>query len=273
MLGSSLSCVAQRRMQGNVRIDSQGEAHCQHGPDECAANAAARCAMVLLPAPRDTAPPAALAPFSCIFDSLLQGSHHAGMEAVTRDCLEGAGLSWPEVQRCADGEQGRELTAEARRDTEALSPHHTWVPWVTVNGQAINAGELSQAARIVKAVCDAYSGDKCVPRLDAVCRFFSVPSVVLRCCRARCSAVESKQSRKGCPDTFAKARHAPCLCCVCPAPVATHIATCRAAAGRADARNSRGSTQAVPPQTSVRTDSVRSPCRYIEGLVEARREE
>lgn len=150
-------------MQGNVRVDSQGEAHCQHGPEECAANAAARCAAALLPPPPDMAPPDELAPFSCIFENILKSNHHAGMEAVTRECLEDAGLTWPEVQHCVNGEQGRELTAEARRETDALSPHHTWVPWVTVNGEALNAGELSQAARIVRAVCDAYTGDKYAP--------------------------------------------------------------------------------------------------------------
>ena len=53
-----------------------------------------------------------------------------------------------------------DLQEEAQTATNALQPKHTWVPWVTVNGEAINTQELSQASQVAKRVCKAISGTK-----------------------------------------------------------------------------------------------------------------
>jgi hypothetical protein len=89
------------------------------------------------------------------------------MPVVARRCIaDAAGAEGADAataaESCAAGSHGTELQAEARAATDALDPPHTWVPWVTVGGAAINQQQLGQAAQVARRVCEAYSGPRCV---------------------------------------------------------------------------------------------------------------
>ena len=43
--------------------------------------------------------------------------------------------------------------------TEALSPAHTYVPWVTVNGVHTEDIQTKAQDDLIKLVCDTYSGE------------------------------------------------------------------------------------------------------------------
>jgi hypothetical protein len=124
-------------------------------------NAVARCAIDQLPEATPTGPPPALQPLQCIFNPVLK-SHPTieRMRAVAKGCVVATGLNYTAVEGCLNGPRGNTLMRAAWQQTEALQPKKTWVPWVTVDGAAINAGEMSEAALLPRKICEVYKGGR-----------------------------------------------------------------------------------------------------------------
>jgi interferon gamma-inducible protein 30 len=81
-----------------------------------------------------------------------------GSEDPVKDaeqCVTKAGLSWANVHACATGQLGQLLVNAAADATQALSPAHKFVPWVTVNGSPLGEDDLDN---IISIVCNDYQG-------------------------------------------------------------------------------------------------------------------
>jgi len=53
--------------------------------------------------------------------------------------------------------KGNELQHKMGMLTEALSPAHTYVPWVTVNGVHTEEIQAQAQDNLIKLICDTYS--------------------------------------------------------------------------------------------------------------------
>jgi interferon gamma-inducible protein 30 len=83
----------------------------------------------------------------------IEGSEDPIKDAA--NCVTQAGISWLKVSSCASGALGKALVNAAADATEALSPPHKFVPWVTVNGAPLGENDLPN---LVSIVCKAYQG-------------------------------------------------------------------------------------------------------------------
>jgi hypothetical protein len=88
----------------------------------------------------------------------IEGSRNPVEDA--QHCVTKAGLSWANVHACATGQLGQLLVNAAADATEALSPAHQWVPWVTVNGAPLDDLNI-----VISIVCNHYQG----PTKPAIC--------------------------------------------------------------------------------------------------------
>ena len=61
------------------------------------------------------------------------------------------------VKECYSGPEGIRLQVEAAKATASLSPPHSRVPWITVDGTDVAAGE------VLAKVCNSYRGPKAKP--------------------------------------------------------------------------------------------------------------
>jgi len=114
---------------GNVRGDlTKGDKiSCQHGADECKYNRYINCAQKLLDKDQEKWFPYVL----CMAEKMSKLKNQADA------CAEKAGLKSSDISTCANGSQGDELELKAAKETGALDPKHTFVPWVVVNGIAL----------------------------------------------------------------------------------------------------------------------------------------
>lgn len=129
---------------GNAINSSQGLL-CQHGPLECRLNRVINCAQQLNPEQQQWLP----------FVVCLEGRRDDGEQAVMK-CAKQTGLDEDAISKCAHGDQGLELEAQAKERTDSLQPAHTYVPWVVVNGVPLGA----DYAALQSIICVAYTGKR-----------------------------------------------------------------------------------------------------------------
>jgi len=129
---------------GNAKRSSSGQITCQHGPAECTGNLNLNCLVHEAGNQTSIYWPA----WACI-----EGSEDPIKDAA--NCVTQAGISWLKVSSCASGALGKALVNAAADATEALSPPHKFVPWVTVNGAPLGENDLPN---LVSIVCKAYQG-------------------------------------------------------------------------------------------------------------------
>jgi len=76
-------------------------------------------------------------------------------------CVEQlSSLSYSDVLSCAQGAEGNSLEHEMGVKTESLSPSHTFVPWIVVNGQHDDKIQMRAMQDLLALVCDLYQGAK-----------------------------------------------------------------------------------------------------------------
>jgi interferon, gamma-inducible protein 30 len=126
---------------GNAGVNkTTGELACQHGPEECAGNRIELCMMKQYPDWKMWFPA-----FKCI-----EKSDDAPANATAK-CLPAHGMDLDAVLACADGPEGDSLHRAAGNETDALSPPHSFTPWLVVDGTAMNSSELLDD--LVNQVC------------------------------------------------------------------------------------------------------------------------
>lgn len=70
-------------------------------------------------------------------------------------CAEQSGFDAATLTTCAEGEAGAALERVAGEETEALSPKHTFVPWIVVNGVPLGS-DFENLDRYVCAASDPH---------------------------------------------------------------------------------------------------------------------
>lgn len=140
---------------GNAaRSPVSGAVTFQHGPREGELDAALNCAgaggTVDAPPPH-TSRRAALDLLLCYFSAVAANGTAGRDPATIAACAAGAGVrDWGAILACAAGPAGAALARSAEAETAGLDPPKTFVPWVTVDGEAM-AGECGALVRWVCA--------------------------------------------------------------------------------------------------------------------------
>jgi len=123
---------------GNAHQQPDGDSwkfECQHGPSECVGNIQQSCIVAHpngpMNEPLDT--DTQIRVISCI-----EESGDVSNEQTVRDCLLSSGVSTKitdDIIACSNDEEGIQLHHEMGVKTDALNPPHSYVPWVTFNGE------------------------------------------------------------------------------------------------------------------------------------------
>ena len=147
---------------GNAKRSSSGQITCQHGSAECIGKTPENLSLT----PDRSHFTAGNLNLNCLINkasnvtlnywpswACIEGSEDPIRDAA--QCCTDHGISWIQVHDCASGDLGKALVNAAADATQALSPPHKFVPWVTVNGSPLGEDDLDN---IVSIVCNAYQG-------------------------------------------------------------------------------------------------------------------
>jgi interferon gamma-inducible protein 30 len=129
---------------GNAHIRSNNTITCQHGPWECLLNTVEACAIDAWPALSE------YFPFLYCVESLIYEHKQEQWET----CFEKLNLDSKPVTDCVKSGYGNELELKYAAEIKALQPPHTYVPWVTVDGQPL----YDDYYNFLPFICKAYKG-------------------------------------------------------------------------------------------------------------------
>ncbi|XP_027184268.1 gamma-interferon-responsive lysosomal thiol protein isoform X1 [Coffea eugenioides] len=129
---------------GNARILDNNTIQCQHGPYECLLNTIEACAIDVWPDVH------AHFPFIYCVEKLI----YDGKKTEWETCFLKLGLDEKPVTDCYESGRGKELNLRNAAVTGDLRPPHTYVPWVTVDGQPLYDDYID----FVSFICKAYKG-------------------------------------------------------------------------------------------------------------------
>lgn len=125
-----------------------GELVCQHGESECKFNRAEACVKAL-----GASPKLQMQFFSCIGKGAGYAANMGTEASLIRQCARKTGVTWGRKgQRCWTG-RGKPSGAELIRKEAAVTPEHPSVPYVVVNGKAIEDHD-----KLLEEVCAVYEG-------------------------------------------------------------------------------------------------------------------
>ncbi|XP_027184323.1 gamma-interferon-responsive lysosomal thiol protein isoform X2 [Coffea eugenioides] len=129
---------------GNAKIRPNSTVVCQHGPYECLLNTIEACAIDVWPDVH------AHFPFIYCVEKLI----YDGKKTEWETCFLKLGLDEKPVTDCYESGRGKELNLRNAAVTGDLRPPHTYVPWVTVDGQPLYDDYID----FVSFICKAYKG-------------------------------------------------------------------------------------------------------------------
>ena len=105
---------------------------CQHGPEECYGNALYNCTFNYAKDHLN-----ALKTITCAAEKMNKAGGPEGtlkIEDAVKGCTKDFGINFDEVNKCAEGKEGNELSHNAMLAT----PEHKGVPWFLQNGEHPN---------------------------------------------------------------------------------------------------------------------------------------
>ncbi|CAL9688439.1 unnamed protein product [Knipowitschia caucasica] len=136
---------------GNAKESIDGDRYifkCQHGEQECAGNMIEACLLNLTSSKA----------FSVIYCMELAEDPLKAARACVQAFVPG--LSWEKLMTCANGDLGNHIMHQNALKTEALKPTHTYVPWITVNGEHSEDLQSKAFDGLLPLVCELYKGEK-----------------------------------------------------------------------------------------------------------------
>ncbi|KAF6164861.1 hypothetical protein GIB67_017064 [Kingdonia uniflora] len=144
---------------GNGKIGSNNTIACQHGTYECLLNTVEACAI--------NAWPDLNKHFTFIYcvERLVMEDKYSEWES----CFAKTGFESKPIVDCYNSGYGHQLDLKLAAETKALQPPHTYVPWVTVDGQPL----YDDYKYFVSFICKAYKG-AAVPK---ACRELPVKTI------------------------------------------------------------------------------------------------
>merc|ERR1712224_65655 len=142
---------------GNAKYDNASDAYsCQHGPEECYMNAFEDCLLYYANEERLDVWDYYLF-FKCADDVVVERYPNVTgiSEIMINTCAAKLppGITAQKLDACAKGPLGQQLIGEARAETDALIPKHTYVPWVTIDDKPI----YNNLSNISAEICVAYA--------------------------------------------------------------------------------------------------------------------
>jgi len=140
---------------GNAQEAQQGSQWvftCQHGPQECVGNTVENCAINYYG-------------FNATFWAWLscletEAQNSGDFYGAGSTCATKHSLSWSEVETCAKGPEGNQLTHAAAVATNNLNPPHQYTPWIITNGQHNVNNENEITTSLLNWACKNYKGTK-----------------------------------------------------------------------------------------------------------------
>lgn len=132
---------------GKVQKSVGGELHCQHGELECLYNRYINCAQE----------EGDLSKWMGYVECLAQDLGKLRKGTGVNECASSHGLSADALQKCAEGDKGAALEANAGKETTSLNPKLNFVPWIVVNGAPIGA-DFENLDRYVCAALESEDG-------------------------------------------------------------------------------------------------------------------
>ena len=123
---------------------------CQHGEAECQWNLVESCSKNLISCPYKS-----LEFINCI-ETSDSGTNY---EDLAKTCATSTEVDEIEdILSCYNGEDAVKFEHEIAEATEALSPSHTYVPWVVAQGVHSDDVQNAVQSNLLKYVCDNYTG-------------------------------------------------------------------------------------------------------------------
>ena len=136
---------------GNTRENKTTSGHwvfdCQYGPEECLGNIIQLCALHL-----EKNKTKALRFIHCLNNNIPGFTKAAGL------CAPQFSINYNRLTACVTGDKGAELEHEMAVMTRQLSPPHTYVPWITVNGVHTEKINDWAMADLLSLICQVYTG-------------------------------------------------------------------------------------------------------------------
>lgn len=136
---------------GNAREYQYGDKwvfSCQHGTAECLGNVIESCVINIV-GKLDS-----YAPFISCLEYYTPNVNNA------KYCASAHAINYTQIDECVNGEQGNKFEHEMALKTDALSPPHQYVPWITVNGAHSDSVQSSVQSDMLTYVCKTYKGTK-----------------------------------------------------------------------------------------------------------------
>lgn len=135
---------------GNAKEKPDGQKYvyeCQHGEQECLGNMIETCLLNMTEMA-----------FPIIF--CMESSTDVIKSAQSCVGLYSPQLSWDKVMGCVKGDLGNQLMHQNALQTEALSPPHNYVPWITIDGVHTEDLQNKASTSLFTLVCSMYKGPK-----------------------------------------------------------------------------------------------------------------
>jgi len=127
---------------------------CQHGEQECQGNILQSCAVLKYPIEQS------LAFINCMFAS----QNWRTPWTSSAECAQKLKLDFNMLSECANSEDGLAIEYFMAGQTNNLNPAHTFVPWVTLDGQHTDIIQTKAQTDLLDLDCQTYP---VVPKPDA----------------------------------------------------------------------------------------------------------
>jgi interferon gamma-inducible protein 30 len=157
---------------GNEK-DENGTYTCQHGPEECYMNLFENCLIYYSKEVEHLGTWDYYPFFKCADDVVVERYPNVTgiSEVIVNTCATKLppGVTPQELDSCAKSPLGQKLIGIAQDETDALVPKHTYVPWMTIEGQPI----YQNLQNVSTEICVAYAAlnkahfnrDLCFPHM------------------------------------------------------------------------------------------------------------
>lgn len=134
---------------GNENVTKVGNTYyysCQHGPSECWGNRIEACVL------QQNTVHFAYEYSKCIFNQ----ADFKNIVAHAKQCAQKLNLNWDLIMSCVNGPQSDVLMERFWKQTDNLQPKHTFIPWITVNGQGSANIQKQSLSNLFKFLCSNY---------------------------------------------------------------------------------------------------------------------
>lgn len=135
---------------GNEKVTTSSNSYhysCQHGPTECWGNRVEACVLEQYGSVQT-----AYEYSKCMFEP----ENFKDVEAHARPCAQRLNLNWDRITTCVNGPESDRLMERFWKQTDGLQPKHTFIPWITVNGQGSATIEQQSLANLTNFLCSNY---------------------------------------------------------------------------------------------------------------------